>query len=62
MGSNLDYELSLWVTNSAKSVQEGEEALFEMNIRDHQTGHSIAHFYSESSRCSRGSGRGRPIS
>ena len=47
MGGNLDYELSLWVTNSAKSVQEGEEALFEMNIRDHQTGPSIAHFYSE---------------
>ena len=45
MGGNLDYELSLWVTNSARSVQEGEEPLFEMNIRDDQTGPSVAHLY-----------------
>lgn len=47
MGGNLEYELSLWVTNSAKSVQEGAEPLFEMNIRDRQSGPSVAHFYSE---------------
>lgn len=47
MGGNLEYELSLWVTNSARSVQEGEEPLFEMNIRDRQDGPSVAHFYSE---------------
>jgi hypothetical protein len=45
MGDNIDYELSLWISNSARSVQEGEEPLFEMNIRNHQTGPSVAHLY-----------------
>jgi hypothetical protein len=46
MGDNIDYELSLWVSNSASSVQEGEEPLFEMNIRkQNSTGPSVAHLY-----------------
>lgn len=54
MGDNLEYELSFWVTNSSRSMQEGEEPLFEMNIRDHQSGPSVAHIYSEKFRIALG--------
>jgi hypothetical protein len=48
------YELSLWVTNSAKSVQKGDEPLFEMNIRDEESGPAVAHIYSEKFRIALG--------
>ncbi len=47
MGDNSQYKLSLWLTNSSMSVQEGEEAIFEMNISDNETVPAVAHFYSE---------------
>jgi hypothetical protein len=47
LGGNLNYEMSLWITNSSRSIIEGEKPLFELSLSGSEHGSYLAHFYSE---------------
>jgi hypothetical protein len=53
LGGNSEFELSLWETISAETVQQGEDCYFEMNIQN-KSDSCVAFFSSEKYKIIRG--------